>query len=228
MVKKEQSLRILFILFLLGLFYAQNSLYAREKGSEYEKGSYMRIQTGGGQGIFDLQHLSEKNSRFISNAPFFTFHLGTVVARNFILYGGISTVQALQVESPVKNHTNSSYSYTMLSAGLNYYFMPYNIYISPEIRILGNATLRYQRDTGVKTESVFDSGTGYGFSIAKEWSLREDNLWKLGIALVTYQDGFRGKRNRTTDKDTVTGGSNFDQVRTSFFGLALSLSLHKF
>lgn len=212
------------LLFLLSFVCVQKANYAQE--GDYKQGFYARVQTGGGQGIFELKHLSETNTLFGASSPFIAFQMGSVIAPNFILHGGISSIQAVQANSEGQSHENSKYALTILTTGLSYYFMPYNIYVSPELRVFGNASLSYEDSRGTKTEKIFDSGTGYGLSIGKEWSL--NNFWNLGLALAAYQDGFRGDRTREIKGDTIEGKNNFDDARSIFIGLALSLSFHRF
>ena len=223
MIKNSKSC-LAFLLLLLGFIGIQRANYAQER--TYERGFYARLQTGGGQGFFELKHLSETNTIFTSTSPFISFQMGSVIAPNFILHAGISSVQAVRANSGVQNHTSSSYRYTILSAGLSYYFMPYNIYVSPELRIFGDASLAYEDSMGTETEKIFDSGTGYGLSIGKEWGL--DDAWNLGLAFTSYQDSFRGDRTREINNNTVEGRNNFDDARNLFIGFALSLSYHKF
>ena len=216
--------RIFLLLLCLGSICIPAASYAQER--EYKRGLYTRLQTGGGQGIFELQHLSKTNSRFTSISPFIAFQIGSVLAPNFILYAGISGVRSAQAQSGVPSHTSNDYSYTILTTGLNYYFMPYNIYVSPEIRVFGNARLSYEDSKGVKTENIFDSGTGYGLALGKEWPLNE--FWNIGLAFTAYQDAFRGNRAREIKDNTVKGMNNFDNARSTLIGLALSISFHKF
>ena len=230
-VRKNLNLAALFLGSIFLLLPQGRILDAKER--VYRKGAYMRVQGGLGQGIFALRHLSETNSSFVSNSSFINFQMGSVVALNCILYAGISSSQALQTRSPVRNHRNSSYSHTSISTGLNYYIMPYNIYLSPEIRIFGNATLRYQNFTmspGIEKEQRFDTGTGYGLSIGKEWPLADSNFWNIGIAFTAYQDSFRGKHERTRmlNQSLAQGENNFDQAKSTLIGFSLSLSFHRF
>ncbi len=90
------------------------------------------------------------------------------------------------VLTPLSSDDNHSYRYTVLTAGLTWFFMPINIYISPQIRLPNSGEFSYEVEDRTPTYDISSKGISFGVTIGKEW-YSSKNLG-LGAALSYTQD----------------------------------------
>jgi hypothetical protein len=163
-----------------------------EPGYHEHDGLYMRYLTNFGFGYTYHNLEIDRKPREISDwVADESFQIGYAIDKNLILYGGFSS----QIVPPLFTliwlywATNSSlaasdyYALTLTySAGLTYYFMPKNVYVSVGLGL---------SQIGVKTrEKFYETDLGYGLqvSIGKESWVSKN--WGLGIALNVSYDFF--------------------------------------
>jgi hypothetical protein len=110
----------------------------------------------------------------------FTFALGGCVSENVALHGTIFSWSLsdpdVEIDGLGEGELNGSYGMSAYGAGMTYYFMPANVYLSGS---LGVGFLSIDTDIGDETS---DAGFAMDLSVAKEWWV--GNSWGLGLAGV--------------------------------------------
>ncbi len=144
---------------------------------DHEPGFFLRLSTGvGGGGTERDANPDIKLSGFISET---NLAIGGTVTRNLALHATLFgwTAGDPTVESGGTGVELNNAELTMgaLGAGITYYFMPLNLYLSPSI---GFGGLTLELPGGGDGES--DTGVAFDFTIGKEWWV--SNRWGLGVA----------------------------------------------
>lgn len=157
-------------------------------GAREHDGFFLRLSIGPGAGRAHYKERLEEGERVSTVeasglAGMFEVAAGARVVGNLIVHGNL---QFSRFDSPTRRvdgvkdaalHVTSSAS--MLGAGVTYYFMPYNVYVSGSLGMAW-AFERRQNDQ-------LRSGTGVfvGVSAGKEWWVGRDGAWGVGAALRT-------------------------------------------
>jgi hypothetical protein len=166
-------------------------------------GFFMRLSAGAGGARTEIKDVPFQDEQvdleMNGTAGDFNFAIGGVVARNLALHG---TISGWSVSDPdfeingTKFDTNDvTLSLAMFGAGLTYYFMPANIYISGSLGA-GILTLTVDGD-----DEDSDPGPAVDLSAGKEWWVGKS--WGLGVALGT---NFHSIPSSDTDEN-FTGSS---------------------
>ena len=174
-------------------------------------GFFLRFHVGYGSGNVVREYLQDVDLKFSGLTGAFRFQIGAGVAENLILFGELGgfaiTRPTLEVGSVSETLENSSLSVTDIGAGLSYYFMPSNFYISGSIVMARNKFETQSRysDTANKMRP------GIYISAGKEWWVSAD--WGLGVAGFIYTSKSSFNYSDSNEDYTV---SNF------FFGVVFS------
>ncbi len=105
----------------------------------------------------------------------FDFRIGGAIGQNLILTGDLMGWSLFEPE--VSGHGSMSDSYftqSTVGAGLTYYFMPVNVFVSGTVGFAG-----FSLDASGRRAST-DSGVGVYVKAGKDWWVSAD--WALGIA----------------------------------------------
>ena len=184
-------------------------------GFHQHDGFFLRFHGGAGSGKMVEEDLLGSDMTLSGLAGVFRFQIGGTVATNLVLFGemGAFVMSDPEMEWQTLSGTaeNVDLSISDIGAGLSYYFMPSNIYLSGTFTISRDRIELKDLNRSGSTQSGF----GMYFSIGKEWWVSAD--WGLGVA------GF-GYFSQTTDKDA---SSNQEYtVKNTVFGIVFSATYH--
>ncbi len=149
----------------------------RDDGVHQHDGFYLRLQLGGGYthaGVAD-EDFAVKGGAAAINAEF-----GGALFENFILYGKLYGTSAPNPDIEVGDITvegrndDASQNIGALGAGVAYYIMPANVYLSGALSF---AQLSVDEDGDTVAET--DIGGALHLGIGKEWWVSDN--WGLGI-----------------------------------------------
>lgn len=180
-----------------------------ERGHE---GFFMRFLLGFGPGnlAFDL---SGSEMKFSSTGTLFHFQIGKEIMPNLALFGDLGgfTLTDPEVSWQGSNITveDVSISSVGFGAGLTYYFMPSNVYLSGSV-LLAQASFEFDGNEG---ES--ERGPGLMLAVGKEWWVGQK--WTLGVS--AFIEGARLK-------DQPDGGGHKAPISTQIVGLAFSATMY--
>lgn len=166
----------LFAMIVLGL--ALSPLEARSGARDHDGGFFLRLSAGGGPASTSIEILGVE-TEFSGTGGDVNFAIGGMVTRNLALHGTIFgwalSEPEMQVGSVDWGEVNADLSMSAVGAGLTYYFMPVNLYLSGSVGA-GKLTL----DTNV---GDFDTDYGIAFdaTAGKEWWVSD--RWALGVAV---------------------------------------------
>ncbi len=254
--------KFLLLIFLVSPW--ATALYAQQDGQEapdsYEySGLFLRLQAGPGLEKFVLEADSNNHDEFSSyggetlhyNAPIsgaWGFHLQAGYALKtrpvfwqqsfFMFYLGLSQIQSKLRRGDdlegIAKAGSVSFELRVMSIGAGFLFLPFNFYITSELRPFltkNRPQHKYRRvSDGSLIEQTGKGGLGFGLTLGKDWWVSTD--LRLGAALVYYYDRFNidvikisnpkyGKRtydsfNRAFKNDHI--------IKSQYLGLALSLT----
>lgn len=167
----------------------------------------------------ELEDLSLKGVSVLTN-----IQLGGFVFPNFAIHGGFWGIGAISPELSDDAYSDGSYRLGGLGVGFSYYFMPYNVYITPEYHF-GVASAEFRNDLLSKKYKASYTGSGFGLSIGKEWF--SSSNWGIGVALNYYQHTFKGDKLKTAKAGDAQAESKKSELKASnsYFGLSLSVTL---
>jgi hypothetical protein len=169
---------------LAGLVITSDAL-AENLPREHDGGFFLRLSAGLGTAktkVEDIDLLDDGNPQdleFSGTSGDINFAIGAMVARNVAVH---ATLAGWSVTDPEVDFGPASVelddvqmSLSMVGAGVTYYIMPANIYLSGS---LGAAmlTTEFQGD-----EEESDTGLGIDLTVGKEWWV--GSRWGLGAAL---------------------------------------------
>jgi len=193
---------IFMILFITTLAFSQTT------GKYQHDGFYMRFLLGGASSTMTLDDGSTEMELSGMSAAF-RFQIGGTISENLIAYGEIGGIQIqnpdIEMDDKTYETDDTKASNFDVGAGLTYYFMPTNIYLTGSI-LASRAELEYTRgSTTAKGES--DMGLGLFFGIGKEWWIADD--WALGATLFTAYNSVPDKGSSDATISTMTFGVAF-------------------
>ena len=209
-MRKIIQISVLGLLFLLpGFLHAE---------IETHDGFFLRFQLGSGNGTFANKAVENGAEEQSGSAALINFQMGWSLNENLILhigrvsFNGSGTkrdYESIEYEGFSYEVSSSEYETNFTGLGVSYYFLPLNIYVSPEYYFSGEATTKSTlgEDLGLlryNDEYKFDSGTGIGLTVGKEWWVSEN--WGLGLALFYAQAQFKAK-SRGFNVDGLAFGS---------------------
>lgn len=144
----------------------------------HHRGFFLRMHLGGGY-LNSSATDAGTALRVKGGAGSFSVAVGGAVARDLHLYGelmdSVASSPTYSVNGTSAVGTNTSYGLVGLGPGVNYYFMPVNIYLSGSLLLA-----RLAADNGNGSTGNSDWGLAGKFQAGKEWWVSEN--WGLGIA----------------------------------------------
>ncbi len=170
--QRRDAVRVL--VFLLTLAVIPATSFAGDR--DHADGFFLRLSAGIGTAKTELAATSG-DVEMSGGASDVNLAIGAVIAPNLALHG---TLLGWMVSDPdvkvgsLSGETNAELSMTAIGAGLTYYIMPLNLYLSGTLG-LGSLELEYGR---VKGET--ESGLVVDATIGKEWWV--GRKWGLGVA----------------------------------------------
>lgn len=145
---------------------------------EHDGGFFLRLSAGGGAAGTEKTADSLK-MKFSGGAADVNLAIGGIISPNLALhgtiYGWVVSDPEVEVEGTGVGNLPADLSLSAVGAGLTYYFMPANLYLSASAGI-GSMTIKLG---SVSVES--ESGLVLDFTLGKEWWVGDS--WGLGIAV---------------------------------------------
>lgn len=149
---------------------------ARAGDRDHESGFFMRLSAGGGgaKTEFDMDH---QNVELSGTSGDINFAFGGIVAPNLALHG---TLFGWAISEPdlevvgVSFEVPADLTLSAIGAGMTYYFMPVNIYVSGSV---GVGIMQIEGNGG---EGETDHGIVIDLTVGKEWWVGRN--WGLGVA----------------------------------------------
>ena len=145
---------------------------------DHEPGFFLRLSTGIGgakTGRDDAQNVEQKYSGWTGDP---NFAIGGTITRNLALHGtlfGWSASDPNYELGGVEVQASTDLVFLgAIGAGITYYFMPLNLYLSPNI---GFGRLAQEVSNDVRES---DLGVAFDFTVGKEWWV--SGRWALGVA----------------------------------------------
>ncbi len=164
------------IMAILSFFIVQPGIL-RSQVQDHEEGFFLRLSAGGGAASTEVTD-GANTVGFSGSAGDINFAIGGIVASNLALHGTLFGWTITEPDIEVNGQTLSTdgdLTLGALGAGVTYYFMPVNIYLSGSV---GFGRLEYKQGSvegGSLRGLVFDATVG------KEWWVGDS--WGLGVAL---------------------------------------------
>jgi len=184
-------------------------------GFHQHDGFYLRFHGGIGSGKMVEENILGSDMTLSGMSNVFRIQIGGTISTNLILFGemGAFVMSDPELEWGTNSGTmeNVDMSISDIGAGLSYYFMPSNIYLSGTVVLSRNKIELKDLSRSASTEM----GYGFYFSVGKEWWVSSE--WGLGVA------GF-GYYSQTTDKDESS--QNEYTVKNTVFGVVFSATYH--
>jgi hypothetical protein len=169
-------------------------------------GFYLRL-TGGFGGVYTKTSVGADDDSISGGGADFSLGLGGAVRENLILLGELSGTSGVNPTETVNgqdaNLNGLTLFATFVGAGINYYFMPLDLYVGGS---LGAAQLSLKDDSGNSQSTKF--GFGLTATVGKEWWVSTN--WGIGLAARML---FASTKADTPLENTWT---------TTTFGLAFS------
>lgn len=193
-----------FVLIITSILLLTTISYGQEMGFHAHDGFYMRFLAG--PSYTSSQFDGADNSMEIKGlSGTFRVQIGSTIANNLILYGelGGASIQNPDIEiggNPY-NTEDTKASITDIGAGITYYFMPSNFYITGTV-LASQYTVEYTGGN-VKQKGESDRGFGIFIGAGKEWWVSKD--WALGLAGFMAYSNVPDKGN----SDVTIGSTTF-------------------
>jgi hypothetical protein len=148
------------------------------------RGLFLRMHLGGGY-LTSSVRSGGTDLKVNGGAGSFSIALGGAVGRNLHLYGELADSIASSPSATINGSsgtlTNTNYSLLALGPGVNYYFMPMNVYLSGSL-LLSRLNLSNSSGNGNS-----DWGLAGKFQLGKEWWVSD--TWGLGVAGMLLASG---------------------------------------
>jgi hypothetical protein len=146
-------------------------------GQEH-KGLLLRATTGWGFGRLSASQTSQHESSFVLG---FGVDVGAAVVENLIVRGRVRGSAGYYRESDFGDEV--LFTFGGVGAGVDYYFMPVNLYVGGTISVAGIARAQADEDKGHRSKA----GVGLDLDVGKEWWVGK--RWGLGLSLrASYVD----------------------------------------
>ena len=140
-------------------------------------GFFLHLSAGAGTANTEIDVPGAK-TKFDGSTGDLNIAVGAVVAKNLAIhatvFGWLVSDPDIEVDSLGSGTANGDLDLTAYGAGLTYYFMPVNIYVSGS---LGTGTLSFDSSFG---ESETDNGLVGELTVGKEWWL--GGSWGMGVS----------------------------------------------
>jgi hypothetical protein len=158
--------------------------YARPAPPEpMHSGLYLHFHLGGGFTSVSGSEGGVTTLKYSGGGPSFAIAVGGAVAPNLALFGNLFFTGSSQPKVSSGGYSTDTSGDTLVGgfgAGIVYYFMPVNIFISGAV-----AAVQFEADdSDGKTARQSDFGVGFQGLIGKEFRVSEH--WGLGVALELF------------------------------------------
>jgi len=178
-------------------------------------GFFLRFHGGVGSGNMAEEDIMGSDMTLTGLAGVLRVQIGGTIATNLALFGETSAFvisdPTMEWQNTPGTLENADLSISDIGAGLTYYFMPSNMYISGTVVLSRDKIELKDLDRAATTEM----GYGFYFSVGKEWWVSSE--WGMGVA------GF-GYYSQTTDKDESSQTEY--TVKNTVFGVVFSATYH--
>jgi hypothetical protein len=148
----------------------------------HDNGFFLRLSGGIGGASAEMEDASGKN-KVEGGTGDINLAIGGVLAKNFALHGTIWGFITSDPEVTFGSQTgtlNGDVDFSAYGAGVTYYFMPVNMYLSGSV---GVGTLSMSANTpGGTLTGESDLGPAFELTLGKEWWV--GTSWGLGLALA--------------------------------------------
>jgi len=186
-------------------------------GEHQHDGFYLSMGLGFGAGTITdkIIQANEETLEFSGLAGIFDFKIGGVVAENLILH---ATLLSTSLNGPTvysnkggikQSGGDISIGEGMIGAGLTYYFMPSNIFISGSLG-LGNFSVIENN----KATSSTEQGFSFQIKVGREWWVSRN--WGLGVGLSIG----------STNVDSKSTNNVEEQLSSFRFGLMFNATFN--
>ena len=143
-------------------------------------GFFLRMCTGFGFGYSGVEDGAGNDDTIRGGSHASNFAIGAMVSRNLAIHADIFHVLMIEPESYVNGKSVGTapgrYIAGGLGAGITYYFMPSNLFLSASLDFVA-----LRADFGIlNLEVETDTGIGVDFLIGKEWWVSAN--WGIGVA----------------------------------------------
>jgi hypothetical protein len=195
-----------------GYGYPGQYVQARPPGAQRHDGFYLRMQLG--PGFTSAKASSGADSVKVSGGGVgLSLAVGGAIRDNLIIFGEIVVDSATSPSReigglPAGTFQNGSANLGGVGAGLAYYIMPANVYLSGAVV----ATTFSLNDSNHDNVGSTDTGLGIDLTIGKEWFVSAN--WGLGVAVQVLAASMR-------DQQQFPGG---DRPRWNAAGFAVAFS----
>jgi hypothetical protein len=168
------------------LFASAPALAARAEPSEdaRHRGFFLRMHLGGGY-LNSSVRSGPYDVKVDGGAGSFAIALGGAIGQNLHLYGelveSIAGSPNRTINGTSGTLTNTSYGLYAMGPGVNYYFMPINVYLSGSLLF---SRLNASNSSG---NGNSDWGLAGKFQLGKEWWVSD--TWGLGVAGMLLASG---------------------------------------
>lgn len=147
-----------------------------ERVGQEHKGLLLRVTSGYGFGSLSASDAGVREGSLVVGLG---VDVGGAVIENLIVRGRLRGAVSYYRDNPFG--TNTLYSFGTAGAGIDYYFMPINIYLGGTVSVAGIS--RADEDNVNRSKA----GIGFDLDAGKEWWI--SRTWGIGIALrATYMD----------------------------------------
>lgn len=143
---------------------------------DHTGGFFLRLSAGGGTASTKLDD-GEDEQKFSGTAGDVNFAIGGIVAPNLAIHGtifGWATTDPDVELNGYKGTFDGDVTFSAIGAGVTYYFMPANVYVSGSLGF-GRLTA----ETG-NLEGRSDMGPVIDLTVGKEWWVGRN--WGIGVA----------------------------------------------
>jgi hypothetical protein len=156
----------------------------------HDNGFFLRLAGGVGGASTELEH-GGSTAKYEGETGDVDFAIGAVVAKNFAIHGSLWGWLASDPEytlDSLKGSLNGDLGFTAVGAGITYFFMPVNMYLSASVGA-GSMTVDVSGDS-----YNTDTGPAVLVTLGKEWWV--GTSWGLGVAL---SGGYHSVKDGGTD-----------------------------
>ncbi|MCK4829135.1 hypothetical protein KA005_76135 [bacterium] len=184
-------------------------------GYHQHDGFFLRFHAGPSSGKMVVENFlgTERTKKGLTGA--YRFQLGTTIAENLILYAEAGEFDIYASDPGWETYMGTTEEVDIFvfnyGAGLSYYFMPSNYYLSGSFSLCSNKI----RTTANNVENTTDSGWGLYLSAGKEWWVSPN--WGLGLAGFAHYSQTSGKEPSYNEEYTI---------KNTVFGIVFSATYH--
>ena len=208
--------KFLMLAVLISLVSFTNPSFSQTKNqARQHEGFFMRFLLGVGPGKVVIENVEGSDMEIKGTPIGARIQIGASVSENLIIFGEIGGANFSEPTVTWKGNegtmTGKDVSINDFGAGISYYFMPSNIFLSGSLTISKDRIKTKDSEGKTTTEATTESGLGFYLSAGKEWWVSDK--WALGCAVFA-------QISNATDK----GSTGEYPVKNTIFGIAFSVT----